>query len=48
MSKVREGVVRGGGGGIVNGWYRGFCQSCGEKLVCIDIDPKEMEILLPH
>ena len=29
--------------GIVNGWYRGFCQSCGEKLVCIDIDPKEME-----
>ena len=56
-SKVREGVVRGGGGWHGQGWLgsgewrvvstqmdgAGVCQSCGEKLVCIDIDPKETE-----
>ncbi|KAK7848519.1 proteinaceous RNase P 1, chloroplastic/mitochondrial [Quercus suber] len=57
VSKVREGVVRGGGGWHGQGWLgsgewrvvrtqmdgTGVCQSCGEKLVCIDIDPKETE-----
>ncbi|XP_030926228.1 proteinaceous RNase P 1, chloroplastic/mitochondrial-like isoform X3 [Quercus lobata] len=57
VSKVSEGVVRGGGGWHGQGWLgsgewrvvrtqmdgTGVCQSCGEKLVCIDIDPKETE-----
>ncbi|KAE9445888.1 hypothetical protein C3L33_22207, partial [Rhododendron williamsianum] len=57
VEKVREGVVKGGGGWHGQGWLgrgnwrvarthmdeKGVCQSCGEKLVCIDIDPKEAE-----
>ncbi|KAL7001958.1 ribonuclease P [Sarracenia purpurea var. burkii] len=57
LEKVREGVVKGGGGWHGHGWLgngnwrvvrtcldeMGRCQSCGEKLVCIDIDPKETE-----
>lgn len=57
VGKVREGVVRGGGGWHGQGWLgkgkwnvvkaemdkTGVCSSCGEKLVCIDIDPKETE-----
>ncbi|XP_047090320.1 proteinaceous RNase P 1, chloroplastic/mitochondrial-like [Lolium rigidum] len=55
--KVREGVVKGGGGWHGQGWLgkgqwdvgrsemdkNGKCQRCGEKLVCIDIDPSETE-----
>ncbi|KAL2318517.1 hypothetical protein Fmac_032393 [Flemingia macrophylla] len=55
--KVREGIVRGGGGWHGQGWLGsgrwkvaktqvnedGVCLSCGEKLVSIDIDPKETE-----
>ncbi|KAE8778088.1 Pentatricopeptide repeat-containing protein [Hordeum vulgare] len=55
--KVREGVVKGGGGWHGQGWLGkgqwdvgqsemdkdGRCQRCGEKLVCIDIDPSETE-----
>lgn len=55
--KVRDGVVRGGGGWHGQGWLgkgkwrvartqmneEGVCQSCGDKLVCIDIDPRETE-----
>ncbi|XP_059648096.1 proteinaceous RNase P 1, chloroplastic/mitochondrial-like [Cornus florida] len=57
VEKVREGVVKGGGGWHGQGWLgsgkwrvvqtqmdqTGVCHSCGEKLVCIDIDPKETE-----
>ncbi|KAA8545566.1 hypothetical protein F0562_020350 [Nyssa sinensis] len=57
VGKVREGVVKGGGGWHGQGWLgsgkwrvvrtqmdeSGVCGSCGEKLVCIDIDPKETE-----
>lgn len=57
VSKIREGVVRGGGGWHGQGWLgsgqwkvvrtqmddKGVCHSCGEKLVCIDIDPRETE-----
>ncbi|CAA0838507.1 Proteinaceous RNase P 1-chloroplastic/mitochondrial [Striga hermonthica] len=56
-SKVREGVLDGGGGWHGQGWLgkgswrvmrtsmdeRGVCRSCGERLVCIDIDPEETE-----
>ncbi|KAF8028008.1 hypothetical protein BT93_E0807 [Corymbia citriodora subsp. variegata] len=55
VNKIKEGVVKGGGGWHGQGWLgsgnwrirrtqmdkKGVCQSCGEKLVCIDIDPKE-------
>ncbi|KAK4375251.1 hypothetical protein RND71_005928 [Anisodus tanguticus] len=58
VGKVKEGVVKGGGGWHGQGWLgkgkwnvvraemdsSGVCRSCGEKLVCIDIDPKETEI----
>ncbi|KAM1170428.1 hypothetical protein ACFX2G_021300 [Malus domestica] len=57
VNKVREGVVRGGGGWHGQGWLgsgnwrvertqmdeAGTCSCCGEKLVSIDIDPKETE-----
>uniref|UniRef100_A0A2N9G762 ribonuclease P n=1 Tax=Fagus sylvatica TaxID=28930 RepID=A0A2N9G762_FAGSY len=57
VRKVKEGVVKGGGGWHSQGWLgsgewrvvrthmdgAGICQSCGEKLVSIDIDPKETE-----
>lgn len=57
VEKVREGVIKGGGGWHGQGWLgkgkwrvvrtemneSGVCQSCGEKLICIDIDPKETE-----
>ncbi|KAK9684067.1 hypothetical protein RND81_10G184300 [Saponaria officinalis] len=57
VAKVKEGVVRSGGGCHGQGWLgsgawrvnktemdeTGVCRSCGEKLVCIDIDPKETE-----
>ncbi|XP_052194532.1 proteinaceous RNase P 1, chloroplastic/mitochondrial [Diospyros lotus] len=57
VSRVKEGVVKGGGGWHGQGWLgsgewrvvrtemdqTGMCQSCNEKLVCIDIDPKETE-----
>ena len=57
VRKVKEGVVKGGGGWHGQGWLgseewrvvrthmdgAGICQLCGEKLVSIDIDPKEME-----
>ncbi|KAL7227798.1 hypothetical protein ACSBR1_022640 [Camellia fascicularis] len=57
VGKVREEVVKGGGGWHGQGWLgngnwrvtrtqmdeMGVCQSCGEKLVSIDIDPKEAE-----
>jgi proteinaceous RNase P len=56
-SKVKEGVVKGGGGWHGQGWLGkgqwsvgrsqmdkdGTCQRCGERLVCIDIDPSETE-----
>ncbi|OMP05195.1 hypothetical protein CCACVL1_02016, partial [Corchorus capsularis] len=56
-TKIKEGVVAGGGGWHGQGWLgsgrwnvvrtkmneNGVCQSCREKLVCIDIDPKETE-----
>lgn len=55
--KVRDGIVRGGGGWHGQGWLGsgqwkvvkthvnedGMCLSCGEKLVSIDLDPKETE-----
>ncbi|XP_050237204.1 proteinaceous RNase P 1, chloroplastic/mitochondrial [Mercurialis annua] len=57
VSKVKEGIIRGGGGWHGQGWLgsgqwnvvktqineKGVCNSCGEKLVCIDIDPSETE-----
>ncbi|KAJ8751530.1 hypothetical protein K2173_016763 [Erythroxylum novogranatense] len=57
MSKVGEGIKRGGGGWHGYGWLgrgqwrvertqmdeAGVCHCCGEKLVCIDIDPRETE-----
>ncbi|KAK9292583.1 hypothetical protein L1049_020557 [Liquidambar formosana] len=57
VGKVREGVLKGGGGWHGQGWLgvgkwrvvrtemdeTGVCRSCGEKLVCIDIDPRETE-----
>ncbi|ONI31014.1 hypothetical protein PRUPE_1G287700 [Prunus persica] len=57
VEKVREGVVRGGGGWHGQGWLgsgnwrvvrtqmdeAGTCSCCGQKLVSIDIDPKETE-----
>ncbi|KAL9226988.1 hypothetical protein vseg_002739 [Gypsophila vaccaria] len=57
VGKVKEGVVRSGGGCHGQGWLgsgewrvvkavmdeTGVCSCCGEKLVCIDIDPKETE-----
>ncbi|KAL3538606.1 hypothetical protein ACH5RR_001972 [Cinchona calisaya] len=57
VEKVKEGVVKGGGGWHGQGWLgkgkwrvvrtemeeNGVCRSCGEKLVCIDIDPRETE-----
>jgi len=56
-SKVKEAVVKGGGGWHGQGWLGkgpwsvgwtemdkdGTCQRCGEKLVCIDIDPTETD-----
>ncbi|KAL6651683.1 hypothetical protein ACP70R_010608 [Stipagrostis hirtigluma subsp. patula] len=56
-AKVKEGVVKGGGGWHGQGWLGkgqwsvgrssmdkdGTCQRCGERLVCIDIDPSETE-----
>ncbi|KAG8660256.1 proteinaceous RNase P 1, chloroplastic/mitochondrial isoform X6 [Manihot esculenta] len=56
-SKVRKGILMGGGGWHGQGWLgsgqwravrtqideKGGCHSCGEKLVCIDIDPRETE-----
>ncbi|KAG2613369.1 hypothetical protein PVAP13_4KG351300 [Panicum virgatum] len=55
--KVKEGVIKGGGGWHGQGWLgkgpwsvdwsemdkNGTCQRCGERLVCIDIDPSETE-----
>ncbi|KAJ0969491.1 hypothetical protein J5N97_022368 [Dioscorea zingiberensis] len=55
--KVREGVIKGGGGWHGQGWLgkgrwsigrtemdgSGVCQKCGERLVCIDIDPVETD-----
>lgn len=57
MRKVKEGVLKMGGGCHGQGWLgrgkwkvertemdeNGVCRSCGEKLVCVDIDPKETE-----
>ncbi|KAM7252002.1 hypothetical protein ACFE04_023885 [Oxalis oulophora] len=57
VNKVKDGVLKGGGGWHGQGWLgdgkwhvartrvdeNGVCQSCGEKLVCVDIDPKETE-----
>uniref|UniRef100_A0A5B7BWT7 ribonuclease P n=1 Tax=Davidia involucrata TaxID=16924 RepID=A0A5B7BWT7_DAVIN len=57
VSKVREGVVKAGGGWHGQGWLgsgkwrvvrtqmdeTGVCHSCGEKLVCIDIETRETE-----
>ncbi|XP_038878402.1 proteinaceous RNase P 1, chloroplastic/mitochondrial-like [Benincasa hispida] len=57
VDKVREGIVRRGGGWHGEGWLgsgkwrlvrtgmddNGVCHSCAQKLVCIDIDPKETE-----
>lgn len=57
VGKVKDGVIKGGGGWHGQGWLgsgkwrvvkaemdkNGVCSSCGEKLVCIDIDPKETE-----
>ncbi|KAM5567403.1 proteinaceous RNase P 1, chloroplastic/mitochondrial [Rosa sericea] len=57
VKKVREGVLRGGGGWHGQGWLgsgewkvvrtqmdeAGTCSACRQKLVCIDIDPKETE-----
>ncbi|XP_025812231.1 proteinaceous RNase P 1, chloroplastic/mitochondrial-like isoform X3 [Panicum hallii] len=55
--KVKEGVIKGGGGWHGQGWLGkgpwsvdrsemdkdGTCQRCGERLVCIDIDPSETD-----
>uniref|UniRef100_A0A0A0LY34 PROP1-like PPR domain-containing protein n=1 Tax=Cucumis sativus TaxID=3659 RepID=A0A0A0LY34_CUCSA len=57
VDKVRECIVRRGGGWHGEGWLgsgkwklvrtgiddNGVCHSCAQKLVCIDIDPKETE-----
>ncbi|XP_047321307.1 proteinaceous RNase P 1, chloroplastic/mitochondrial-like [Impatiens glandulifera] len=57
VNKVKEGIVKGGGGWHGQGWLgsgewkvvrthmneSGVCQSCTEKLVSIDIDPKETQ-----
>ncbi|KAK7383161.1 hypothetical protein VNO78_28832 [Psophocarpus tetragonolobus] len=57
VCKVREGIVKGGGGWHGQGWLGsgqwkvaktqvnedGVCLSCGQKLVSIDIDPKETD-----
>ncbi|KAJ4951510.1 hypothetical protein NE237_028342 [Protea cynaroides] len=57
VNKVKEGIVKGGGGWHGQGWLgkgkwkvertemdeTGVCRTCGEKLVCIDIDPLETE-----
>ncbi|CAN0890852.1 Proteinaceous RNase P 1, chloroplastic/mitochondrial [Linum grandiflorum] len=57
VRKIREGVVKGGGGWHGQGWLgsgpwrvvrtqldeQGVCRACAEKLVCIDIDPRETE-----
>ncbi|CAN0891808.1 Proteinaceous RNase P 1, chloroplastic/mitochondrial [Linum grandiflorum] len=57
VRKVKEGVVKGGGGWHGQGWLGsgawnvartrlnedGVCCACAEKLVCIDIDPRETE-----
>lgn len=57
VGKVKEGLVKGGGGWHGQGWLRkgrwsvgktemdenGVCRQCGERLVCIDIDPQETE-----
>ncbi|KAK9069551.1 hypothetical protein SSX86_011455 [Deinandra increscens subsp. villosa] len=57
VGKVKEAVVKGGGGWHGQGWFgkgkwevtrtemdeRGVCKTCGEKLVCVDIDPLETE-----
>ncbi|KAL5213760.1 hypothetical protein ABZP36_002912 [Zizania latifolia] len=56
-SKVKEAMLKGGGGWHGQGWLGkgqwsvgrsemdkdGTCQRCGERLVCIDIDPSETE-----
>ncbi|KAK1386013.1 Ribonuclease P [Heracleum sosnowskyi] len=55
VMKIKEGVVKGGGGWHGQGWLgkgewkvvrtemddTGVCGCCREKLVCIDIDPRE-------
>ncbi|WOK93375.1 proteinaceous RNase P 1, chloroplastic/mitochondrial-like [Canna indica] len=57
INKVKERMVKGGGGWHGQGWLgkgrwkvgktemddSGVCRRCGEKLVCIDIDPVETE-----
>ncbi|PIA47535.1 hypothetical protein AQUCO_01400285v1 [Aquilegia coerulea] len=57
VNKVKEGIVKGGGGWHGQGWLgkgewkvvktemdeNGVCHCCGERLVCIDIDPLETE-----
>lgn len=57
VEKVKEGVLKGGGGWHGQGWLGkgewkvmktemdkdGVCQCCGERLVCIDINPLETE-----
>lgn len=57
VGKVKDGILKGGGGWHGQGWLgtgkwkvvrtevdeSGVCRSCGEKLICIDIDPKETE-----
>ncbi|KAG9444004.1 hypothetical protein H6P81_015344 [Aristolochia fimbriata] len=57
QAKVKEGVVKCGGGAHGIGWLGrgkwkvirsvmeddGVCRACGERLVCIDIDPVETE-----
>ncbi|KAI7728878.1 hypothetical protein M8C21_030480 [Ambrosia artemisiifolia] len=57
VGKVKEAVVKGGGGWHGQGWFgkgrwdvkrtemdeTGVCKSCGERLVCVDIDPLETE-----
>lgn len=57
VRKVRDGIVRGGGGWHGQGWLgsgkwkvertqmdeTGVCRCCNERLVCIDIDPRETE-----
>ncbi|XP_076931787.1 proteinaceous RNase P 1, chloroplastic/mitochondrial-like [Bidens hawaiensis] len=57
VGKVKEEVVKGGGGWHGQGWLgngkwnvtrtemdeTGVCKTCGERLVCVDIDPLETE-----
>ncbi|MFS7985748.1 putative ribonuclease P [Helianthus anomalus] len=57
VGKVKEAVVKGGGGWHGQGWFgkgrwqvtrtemdeTGVCKACGERLVCVDIDPLETE-----